>query len=123
MAANDNAISASALGEPDSVNIWLGVYRRDRNAEVYGEMALMLELVERTRRDLAEDRRARTFRDAARWVREREPEMPMSFEWVCNALGWEPEPVRRALLAGQRWNGERKRAWRRVTRKSIGADS
>lgn len=112
--------ATGALGEPDSVNIWLGVYRQDWNAEICGERALMLQLVERTRRDLAEDQRAGPFKDAVRWLQEREPERPLSFEWVCGALGWEPEPVRRALLSGQRWSGKARKAWRRVARKRIG---
>lgn len=115
-----SAAATGALGDPDSVNIWLGAYRRDRNAEVCGERALLVELVERTRRDLTEDQRTRPFKDAVRWLQEREPERPMSFEWVCGALGWEPEPVRRALLNSQRWNGKARKAWRRVTRKRIG---
>ncbi len=118
------AISAAenaAMGEPYAKELWLKVYGRSANVEMAGEKALLLEMMEHTRRGLSQKPGSDVFRECMRWVNGREPDRPFSFDWVCEALEWEPERVRRAMLFGANHNGHLRKVWRRLGHKQIEA--
>ena len=66
-------------------------------------LALLIDAIVNFRKPLADARRdkQRLLEETERWIRSDDRDWPCSFVNVCEAIGIEPEPLRRAVLCGK----------------------
>jgi hypothetical protein len=66
-------------------------------------LALLIDAIVSFRKSLADARRdkQRLLEETERWIRSDDRDWPCSFVNVCEAIGIEPEPLRRAVLRGK----------------------
>jgi hypothetical protein len=96
----DEDVSAIAAAEADGIRPG-GVALAEPERRLM--LALLTDAIVTFRKPLADARRdeQRLLEETERWIRSDDRAWPCSFVNVCEAIGIEPEPLRRAVLRGK----------------------